>query len=366
METRSRAFHVRDAGARGANSLTFLRLVLASAVILAHTAPLGGFGAAMPRWIGWVAEWAVNGFFVISGFLIAGSRMTTPFGPFMWNRALRIFPGYWTVQLAVAAIFAPVTSFFSGEHYGIRSAASYLLNNSMLLINQWGIDGTLAKVPFPGAWNGSLWTLFYEFWAYLGAGAILSLAVIRRRPGLWVSGMLLAILVIQAWAGHVLGAADASWHSALRLAAFFLAGMVLYFSPRLLLSTPIAILALVLEIGLLRTGLVNLFGQLPFAYLLLWFGARVPIRIGSTNDISYGVYVYAFPVQQSLALAGGAVLGAWWFASLSLVLTIPLAWLSWTLVERRAMRYRMRSGRAAAAPNRAAAVDNLDTASAAV
>ena len=78
---------------------------------------------------------------------------------------------------------------------------------------------------------------------------------------------------------------------------------------------------------------------LPLGYLLLWLGGTLGVRIGVENDISYGVYIYAFPVQQSLALAGApAVLGFAGMAGAALLLTLPLAWLSWILVERPALR----------------------------
>lgn len=343
-EHASRRYLVRDAGARGSNSLNFIRLVLASAVIVSHTAAITGLRADMPPWIGWVAEWAVNGFFALSGFLIARSRMVTPFGPYMWNRALRIFPGYWTAIVAVAVLFAPLSTLFTDETYVPRYAADYVLSNSMLLTNQWGIAGTLESVPLPGAWNGSLWTLFFEFWAYLLAGAFLSFGFVRRHPAWWTSGLLVLVLFAQAVALGPLDITGASWLSALRLAAFFLAGMLMAFvGDWLPLTVPLAVVSGGLLLGLLWSGLVNSFGQLPFAYLLLWVAARLKVQIGSRNDVSYGVYVYAFPVQQMLVLAGASVLGPWWFSALALACTLPLSWLSWRFVERPAMRYRMQS-----------------------
>lgn len=343
---------VADVGRPGHNALNFIRLVLASAVIVSHTASLGGFGGEMPHWIGWVAEWAVNGFFVLSGFLIAGSRMRLSLGPFLWNRAVRIFPAYWAALVVVALMVAPASTLISGEHYQLRSAMDYLLNNSMLLTNQWGISDTLLTVPHPGAWNGSLWTLYYEFWAYLLAGLLLSGALIRRHAG-WVTAGLLIIVTISQIAAH--GAADAigaSWLSALRLGAFFLAGMVMHFiGRRVRLSWVAAVSSVVVLVVMTQIGYANAVGHLPFAYVLLWVGGRLPTRIGSVNDLSYGTYVYAFPMQQLLALAGGAALGPYVFALVSLAMTLPLAWASWRLIESPAMRYRMASGRRPTPPS---------------
>ncbi|MDM8084698.1 acyltransferase [Cellulomonas cellasea] len=336
---------VADVGRPGSNALNFMRLVLAASVIVSHTAAIGGFQAEMPGWIGWVAEWAVNGFFVLSGFLIAGSRMRLPLGPFLWNRAVRIFPGYWMALIVVAIAVAPASALISGENYQLRSAMDYLLNNSMLLTNQWGIEGTLLTVPHPGAWNGSLWTLYYEFWAYLLAGVLLSGALIRRHAG-WVSvGLLVIVTVSQVAALGAVDSMGASWLSALRLGAFFLAGMVMhFFGHRARLSWLAAVGCLVVLVIMLEFGQVNVLGHLPFAYILLWLGGRLPTRIGSVNDLSYGTYVYAFPIQQLLALFGGVALGPYLFALVAFALTLPLAWASWRFIESPAMRYRMSSG----------------------
>ena len=65
------------------------------------------------------------------------------------------------------------------------------------------------------------------------------------------------------------------------------------------------------------------------------------IRVGSRNDISYGVYLFAFPLQQLMAVAGvPEAVGLVWFAVLSVAVTVPVAWASWLLVERPSMRLR--------------------------
>ncbi|WP_461048909.1 acyltransferase family protein [Terrabacter koreensis] len=79
----------------------------------------------------------------------------------------------------------------------------------------------------------------------------------------------------------------------------------------------------------------------PLAFLLLWLGARVPVRLGARNDISYGVYLFAFPLQQLMAVAQvPRAVGSFWFAVLSIAVTIPVAWASWLLVEKPSMRLR--------------------------
>ena len=87
------------------NSLNAVRLGLAAAVILAHAWPLGGYGASAWERLGTIG---VAGFFALSGFLIAGSRMCSDFRPYLARRARRIFPGFWGVLLMTGFVFAPI------------------------------------------------------------------------------------------------------------------------------------------------------------------------------------------------------------------------------------------------------------------
>ncbi len=102
-----------DAILGGTNSLNFLRLSLATLVIVAHSAPLVGFNAGIlgipvPERIGTLGEWAVNMFFCISGFLIAHSAQRGTISGYVKRRALRIFPGYWVSILFVVFLCAPI------------------------------------------------------------------------------------------------------------------------------------------------------------------------------------------------------------------------------------------------------------------
>ncbi len=128
----------------------------------------------------------------------------------------------------------------------------------------------------------------------------------------------------------------------LRLGSFFVVGMALWSLREILPASPWLALGSAAVVGWFATHPSAVGAALltvPLAYLLLWLGGRLPIRIGVDNDLSYGVYIYAFPVQQTLALAGApAVLGFWGSVVAAVALTLPLAWASWALVERPALR----------------------------
>lgn len=313
------------------NALNFVRLLLAAAVIVSHSGVLGGFQPIANTKYGPIGGYAVYGFFAISGYLIAGSRMRLGLTHYLWHRIIRIMPAFWVCLLITAMVFAPIAAALEHEHWSPVSALGYVGRNIALLMTQGGIADTLQSAPNPITWNGSLWTLFWEFCCYLGAAALLSIPFARRRPVPVLAGLL-------ALAGVVLAVAPARLDF-LRLGSFFLAGMLIYFlRDRLPVRAWIAAVCVVIFGAFYVLGIAPFFGQLPFAYLMFWLGATLPTRIGSRNDISYGVYIYAWPVQQLVTILGGHALGHAGHAVVSFIIVAGLAWLSWKCIEKPALR----------------------------
>jgi peptidoglycan/LPS O-acetylase OafA/YrhL len=230
----------------------------------------------------------------------------------------------------------------------------YVIHNVWLKINQPSIAHTLDGVPRPESWNGSLWTLFYEFLCYLLLAALAVLGMLRRR---WT----VLLLAIAAWAIQFLVTAIPSlndqfnvftdWQAGrmLILIPIFLTGSLLYLYQDLvpdsgalaLACVGVAAMSFVLPIGTGSPGYsltsTDLFA-FTLAYPLIWLGIHLPFRrVGSTNDYSYGVYVYAFPVSQLLALWGVYKWGYVPYAALIVAMTIPFAVASWWLIEKPAL-----------------------------
>jgi peptidoglycan/LPS O-acetylase OafA/YrhL len=321
------------------NALNFLRLALASAVIVGHAWPLGGLGTSRLEGISGVA---VDGFFALSGFLIAGSRMRLSMNDFLVRRCLRILPGFWVCLIAVAFVFAPLAALMAGEGYVLGSALDYVRTNAALTQHQWGVDHTLVDVPYDGVWNGSLWTLEYEFAAYVAAGLLLGLAWVRRRPALVLMALVAIVLIAQPIAHGPLHVTTNQYLNTLRLGGYFVAGMAAWsVRDRLPLRADLMVAAaasVVLVFCLVDGSWFDTLLTVPLTYVLLALGARLRVRIGAVNDVSYGVYIYAFPVAQLLVLAGAADLGVAGFSVLVLAGTLPVAWASWLLVERPCLR----------------------------
>ena len=319
------------------NALNTLRLVLASIVILEHSYSLvHGPGGPIP----YAGGFAVDGFFAISGFLIAGSRTRMGMRPYLWRRGLRIMPAYWAVLLFTALVVAPTSARITGSPYPWDEAGKYVTWNSLLFTPVLGIGDSPRDVPYAGLWNGPLWTLAFEAGAYVVFGLLVALPAFRARTAF---GILIGLSVV-ATAQFGAGVAPAFDPDLARLWAFFSAGVLLWFIRERLPSSPwVTVAAVGLVSGSLATNhtLYLAVAPLPLAFSLLWLGARLPLRAGSSHDISYGLYLFAYPLQQLMIIAGvAAAVGSFWFAVISVAVTVPVAWASWLLVERPSMRLR--------------------------
>jgi peptidoglycan/LPS O-acetylase OafA/YrhL len=324
------------------NSLNALRLVLASSVIVSHSWVLSGqFEQTLGVGDQLVGDIAVDGFFAVSGFLILGSRLASrSLLDFFWRRFLRIWPAFAVVLLFVAVIAAPVSVFVLGNgSFEAASIVTYVLKNLGLVIVQPGIDGTLVGLPEVGNWNAPLWTLAFEFGCYIAIAVLVT--VLPRRlvgMGLWV-GLVGALAVNLVDAFTSIDLLDPLVVFG-RLGAFFVAGSLAYFyRDRLPISAPVGIAAGLISAVLILVQQFGVFGGPFFAVFLLWLGIVLPLRrVGARNDISYGMYIYAYPLQLLLAIIVGEALPAIAFTVISIVIAIPFAAASWFLVEKHAMR----------------------------
>lgn len=337
------------------NALGTLRVLLAALVVLGHAFPLGGFAPLTwgPFTHSGLHGLAVDGFFVISGYLIlaSGRRMRT--GPFRWRRALRIYPGYLVAILVTAFAAAPLGALLEpGAHWQAGSAVQYVVGALDLKPSQEGVEETLLQVPWPSTWNGSLWTLFYEVAAYAGIAALCAIGPVRRRlPRIAppVTALLVAAYVlvpsdvVTTALPEPLGtiAGNGLW-----LWTFFACGMLLCLLADRLRPGPVvaiaaaAVLLVTVHLTVLPGELSRLIVVPALTITVLWTGAVAPWRLDRHGDLSYGLYIYAFPVQQLLVLAGITRWG-WAVTGLAcLACTIPLAALSWRLVERPALSWK--------------------------
>ena len=344
------------------NSLNFLRLVLALMVILSHSF-LGGFPDPLLLNHTTLGEIGVYGFFGISGYLIASSASHNSLGRYLWQRALRIFPAFWVCLLVGGFVFG-VIAWPSETHPYCHDLSAcyfdsptgpfqYVYHNFLLRLNQPKIANTPIGVPWPMTWDGPLWTLFYEFSCYVLLAVLAAVGLLRRRS---VVAVLAAVMWILEVAVGLAGPADLhfTYWAYLSLVPTFLTGSLIYLYREKIPDS--GLFALVMAIVFFASpwlpfgltwapGVIAIYAPQVlaplFVYPVLWLGIHLPFqKIGARNDYSYGIYIYAFLVQQLLSVWGVQRWGYLTWMSLSIVCTIPFAAASWWIVERNALKFK--------------------------
>lgn len=329
-----------------ANALNAVRLTLALLVIVWHSFPLSGNRIEWPPLQQFMGQIAVDGFFAISGFLIVGSWMRNPsWYPFLAARVLRIFPAFWVCLIVTAFVIAPLATMLvtSGGYGGAISVESftYVFKNAALRMFQSTIGNTPLGVPFTETWNGSLWTLWWEFLCYLGVLALGLLRLLRFR---WMLPALFILLVAAGFVAQVASIENFYFVTAARFGIMFTAGALLHrFAHRVPLTWPLVALAGAVTVATMWLPDYRMLGALPLAYAVFGIGALLTHpRLRLRNDLSYGTYIYAFPVQLLLAAAGVTALGVPVYIAANIAVTLVVAAASWFLVEKHALRLKPR------------------------
>jgi peptidoglycan/LPS O-acetylase OafA/YrhL len=326
------------------NSFDAIRLFAAILVIFSHSYALTGQPepAAGLISLGAVGVWI---FFTLSGYLISKSWEQYPrFNIFFAKRALRIFPGLIVailVTIAVTGLFfttVPLKQFLlSQETWGY-------LNNIFLYNNTFTLPGVFTDNVYPRAVNGSIWTLCYEFTMYITVAVIGVLKLYKRiKPIYFWVFLFIAVFITLILNNHYLNQSIfyLTFSQALIFALIYFSGVIMHkYESRIKLNTPLGVLSLVIFVSttLLLPKFAPLFASVFLAYALFSLGRHglfsgLSERIG---DLSYGVYIYAFPIQQMVEAVTHTA-NPYKMFIVSLVLTLAAAALSWHFVESKAL-----------------------------
>jgi peptidoglycan/LPS O-acetylase OafA/YrhL len=329
-----------------ANNFDLIRLLLAVLVILSHSYimfdgkdssdPLAAIFHGVT-----LGEFAVDGFFLLSGYLIVQSWEKGPnLRYFIMKRVLRIYPGFIVAGLLSALVVGPLgaqaASYFS-------ELEVFKLAKSMLLLKVPAVPPSFESLPYPTV-NGSMWTIFFEFVCYL-AVAVLGLAgAIRVRRYWMVATLALVLLDMAQHALHFLPSQN-FYFPALRLSTFFFIGGCFYlFRERipfhLLQPMPMLACVLLLLAGISFKELPNFVLAVGAGYLLFCVAFWQQPMLGWYRrfpDMSYGVYLYGWPVQKLLLWYVPGMTPRTLFAS-ALACSLSLGLVSWYAIERPFLR----------------------------
>ncbi|WP_407695498.1 acyltransferase family protein [Siculibacillus lacustris] len=335
------------------NNFGALRLIFASLVLYSHT-PQMIHGSRKYEILYYIfgnltlAEIAVDAFFIISGYLITQSfENSSSVWSYSKKRVLRIFPGYLVVFWICVLIVAPLAGAgLSG--FNVSTALTGLLANIRLMPpNGFAV---FPGLPFPSL-NGSLWTIAYEFRCYIivliaGSSGLLSERYKIVFP--LVAAFLLSINALEIIPKIEFPGSSIIGYPRddVRFFGLFVCGMTFYlYRARIYYRHWTASLSA----ACLLVGMTNrITAEASFAifggYMIFWAAFRVkallPSVFTASFDISYGVYLYAWPVQSIIIYYVSR--DSFVVSLISSAIVAVIAFASWFVIERPALDFARR------------------------
>ena len=349
---------------RDNNNFDLIRLVAASLVIYGHAyylAPQQGLvdfiGSKLPY--DYSGSLAVKIFFFLSGMVVTESLLKSRS---LWNfgvaRIFRIWPGLIAVLLSTVFVIGPLVTNLSLREYFAQGQTYWYLFNNVRLNTDFSLPGVFLELPFKGGVNGSLWSLRQEVIAYLSLMALFFVGFFKVKGKAAVFLILASVFVLFFATDPIFGAR-------------FLFPEV---APNPMIDVPIPCFALGVALATLKDHIEVRFSVLIVLCLVYWVlhdfvhaiyifyaalfyailcisGQPSFLKLKPPIDISYGVYLWGFPVQQALMFVWPDQ-GTRFNQMAAIVFSALMGIASWHLVEKRgiAMGQKLKFLRATASP----------------
>lgn len=330
-------------------NVNIIRLIAASTVIFSHAFLISEKTEANEPFVRLFGDdkilgiFGVYAFFITSGFLVTQSAQFGSVGGFLWRRALRIYPALVVCILLSVYVLGPLFSPLGIRRYlrwsnPLETTVLSVLNPSygMKLPNVQFYDPAISWLAT--FTNGSLWSISQEIFCYLILAALMAIGLLRA------PFMAFALAVGVTWQLFF----EHPWPDTQLItdftfiAPYFFCGSLLWFvmekwQPNLVLASIFAALGVLCLVFLPAYS----YGPMLFAYPLVYIAISPSIQLPTLDrlgDVSYGTYLYGWPVEQVVNHALGQYSTWWTVFGLSLPITLLLGWLSWHLLEKHALR----------------------------
>jgi peptidoglycan/LPS O-acetylase OafA/YrhL len=281
--------------------------------------------------------WAVNIFFFISGLVVTNSLMSSrkPLR-FITARFFRIMPAFSFVVIISAFVIGPMVSSFPAKQYFSSDITYAFITNNLLFQVYYNLPGVFLTNNYPNAVNGSLWTLAYEMSCYV---ILLGLFLIIRNKRKIFYNTILGLIIFESFLPYkpIFNWLGTNPQINLLPAAFAL-GSFFAINAEEILIDKFSVLGICLVYFFFRTsGYANLFFNIACSVTLLYISStHILNRFRLKYDISFGVYLWGFVIQQTLFhYAGKMFVG--WHCLIALFISLILAYITHLLIEKPGM-----------------------------
>ncbi len=329
------------------NNFNLIRLLAAFSVLISHSFALTGNSEPLFETLGMtLGTFAVDIFFITSGFLVTNSLNTKNIASdYMLSRVMRIFPGLIVVTFFCVFVVGPIfTALPLFTYFSTSEIYIFLLKGSTVLAGiPMYLPGVFADNPFKSAVNGSLWTLIYEVQMYVIL--LLAWVLVRVCGRFFPSGSLKlhrllflltllsgAIVVINRFAGN-------SEYYLMRFVLMFFSGASFcLYAKYIILSTRVFCVVCVGMFCAIFAGkniflVIYLIGISYVLFYLAYIPGGFLRKFNQFGDYSYGIYIYAFPVQQSVVALFPGIL-PFNLIYVSSIVTFVCSVISWHVIEK--------------------------------
>ena len=315
------------------NNMDFLRLFFASLVILSHSPELvdGNRHRELLTQIFHtmsLGEVAVAGFFTLSGYLIVQSWERSPnLFSFFKKRVLRIYPGFIVAALFTAFVFGPLGS-ENARYFSEFNYVSFV--KSVLLLS-------IPATPPTMIGNGAMWTIQSEFICYM-------IVALMGFSGLSKCRYLAPFLYVLI-AAHLIR--KNALFAPFTFFGYFLSGTTFYYFREHIRYTRrgslIAVCVLFVAMFHPMTSWLGI-TTVGTYFLFACSFAHAPFlqNVARSADISYGTYLYGWPIQMSLIHFVPSI-SPWGVFAIALPLSMICGWLSFKIVEQPFLRLKRSS-----------------------
>lgn len=332
------------------NTFDYIRIILAIFVIIAHSYPIF-FGVGESDFITKILRTeslggiAVIGFFILSGFMITQSILNSKsIKEFFLKRVIRLFPGLIVMLLLTVFVLGPIVYNGNIENYFRNTGTwKYLIQNINLFGNTaYSIEGIFMNNPYPAAINGSLWSLKHEFILYIIL-MILSLCSILkdRKFMLFITGISIVIYVLNIPFSPIFNSLThigiiMEITQFVKLMMYFFIGATIYlYKDKIKMNIKYFIFCLLILLTGISLNVTKYALILTMPYILMYIGT-IKLKknyLKKIGDFSYGLYIYAFPIQQLIVYYFKNNITIWTYMFLSIIITSLFAIISTYLID---------------------------------
>ena len=333
-----------DCIARPYDNFSLLRLILALAVVVSHAFSVST-GGHEPLYLSTgfsLGEYAVNGFFTISGFLVTMSFARRGWRDYIVARTLRIAPAFIVATLAMALFGSLITTLSVADYWRDPQVGRFIVATLTTFKSAGALPGVFADNPLRAP-LGTVWTLKYEVLCYLGV-FVFGVAVGLSRRGIAlaiVAGLGITIVLLDV----LYPEAGKAVQTSLRLPFLFGIGAIFFLYRDEVRITSWIVLMLVAATWLAQdTAFYKALSFATGAYGIIWLAVAPGLSSRAFDlktDLSYGVYLLGWPVQQTLqAFSPHMPIEA--MLPIAVVLSLLVALVSWHAVEKPALGLKAR------------------------